>query len=33
VSCDLSRDWDFRADLEVPLADLRQRFTVPPLPV
>ncbi|HRG98545.1 MAG TPA: hypothetical protein PLR99_19975 [Polyangiaceae bacterium] len=33
VSCDLSRDWDFRADLEVPLAELRQRFAVPPLPV
>ena len=33
VSCDLSRDWDFRADLEVPVAELRRRFTVPPLPV
>ncbi|HQY64111.1 MAG TPA: hypothetical protein PK141_22080, partial [Polyangiaceae bacterium] len=31
VSCDLSRDWDFREDFAVPLADLRRRFAVPPL--
>lgn len=31
VSCDLSRDWDFRADWATPLDELRARFGVLPL--
>jgi uncharacterized tellurite resistance protein B-like protein len=31
VTCDLSRDWDFRADFATPLAELRARFNVVPL--
>jgi tellurite resistance protein len=31
VRCDLSRDWDFRADLEADLEGLRRRFNVVPL--
>lgn len=31
VNRDLSRDWDFRADWETPLAELRRRFDVVPL--
>lgn len=32
VTCDLSADWDFRADLATPLAEVRARFSVPPRP-
>lgn len=31
VNCDLSRDWDFRADWETDLTELRRRFDVAPL--
>jgi uncharacterized tellurite resistance protein B-like protein len=31
VTCDLSIDWDFRADFAVPVEDLRRRFNVLPL--
>ncbi len=32
VTCDLSVDWDFRADFATPLAEVRRRFNVLPAP-
>ncbi len=31
VTCDLSHDWDFRADLGTPLEEIRERYHVVPL--